>query len=113
TQIETLIRDPYAIYARKILRLEPLDPIDADPGAADRGIFVHDALEEFVRLYPTSVPDDAERRLIEIGRGALAPHFDRPGVRTFWWPRFERIAAWFVAWHAERLAEGWRPVLVE
>ncbi len=113
TQIETLIRDPYAIYARKILGLQLLNPIDADPGAADRGIFIHDALEAFVRTYPDTVPDDAVRRLMEIGQSALAPHFDRPGVRTFWWPRFERIAHWFVDWHSSRLAEGWEPVLVE
>ena len=37
TEIETWRRDPYAIYARHILRLKPLDPLDAEPGAAERG----------------------------------------------------------------------------
>ena len=35
TQVETWMRDPYAIYARHVLRLRALEPIDADPGAAD------------------------------------------------------------------------------
>lgn len=108
TQIETLIRDPYAVYARHILKLKALDPLDADPGAAERGSLIHEALEIFVRKYPDRIPDDAERRLVEIGAEVFADHLARPGVRAFWWPRFERIARWFVDWHRERLAEGWQ-----
>src|SRR5690606_26697251 len=48
TQVETWMRDPYAIYARHILKLKPLDPIDADPGAAERGTMIHDALDAYV-----------------------------------------------------------------
>ena len=44
TQIETWMRDPYAIYARHILRLRALEPLDAEPEAADFGTFVHAAL---------------------------------------------------------------------
>lgn len=47
TQVETLIRDPYAIYARRILGLEFLRPIAAPPGPAERGIAVHKAIERF------------------------------------------------------------------
>ncbi len=31
TEVETLVRDPYAIYARHVLGLDPLDPIGAAP----------------------------------------------------------------------------------
>ena len=113
TQIETLIRDPYAIYARHILKLKVLDPLDDNPGAADRGTLIHGALEEFVRTYPTALPDDAERRLIEIGRSVFAEHLARPGVRAFWWPRFVRITEWFVEWQRSRLAEGWQVTFAE
>lgn len=47
TQVETLIRDPYAVYARRILGLEPLDPIGMAPGPAERGTAVHAAIERF------------------------------------------------------------------
>jgi ATP-dependent helicase/nuclease subunit B len=47
TQVETLIRDPYAIYARRILGLEVLKPIGAAAGPAERGIAVHKAIERF------------------------------------------------------------------
>ncbi len=39
--VETLMRDPYAVFARYILGLRALDPMDADPGAAERGGFIH------------------------------------------------------------------------
>src|SRR6516165_5720610 len=37
TEIEDWLRDPYTIYAKHILRLRPLDPVDTEPGAAERG----------------------------------------------------------------------------
>lgn len=108
TGIETWVRDPYALYARKILKLRPLDPIDADPGAADRGNMVHEALEEFIKAHPDDLPDDAYERLIAIGREVFAKHLSRPGVMAFWWPRFERVARWFVDDEALRRQQGWQ-----
>ena len=60
TRIETWIADPYSIYARDILRLRPLDPVDADPSAAERGTVIHRILEAFVRAHPDALPADAE-----------------------------------------------------
>ncbi|WP_119460898.1 double-strand break repair protein AddB [Rhodospirillaceae bacterium SYSU D60014] len=102
TEVETWMRDPYAIYARHILRLRPLDPIDADPGAADRGAFIHRALDRFVKDHPGPLPADALDRLLAIGAGAFGDALSRPSVWAFWWPRFERIARWFLAQEQER-----------
>ena len=52
TQIERWLRDPYALYARQILKLKPLDAIDEAPAAAERGTMIHDALDKFVKMYP-------------------------------------------------------------
>ncbi len=104
TQIETLMRDPYAVYARHVLGLGALDPIDADPGAADRGTIIHDALDDFLREFPDDLPTDAGDRLLEIGERSFGSALARPGVRAFWWPRFERIAAWFVETERARRA---------
>lgn len=97
TQIETWMRDPYAIFARHILRLRPLDPIDADPGAAERGTFIHMALDRFVAEYPKTLPTDAAAQLLAFGEAAFGEALGRPTVRAFWWPRFVRIANWFLA----------------
>ena len=102
TRVETLMRDPYSIYARYILDLRPLEPLEADPGAAERGIAVHQALDRFVAAFPDTLPPDALDRLLDLGRLAFGALLDRPGVRTFWWPRFERIARWFLETEAER-----------
>ena len=93
TEVETLIRDPYAIYARRILRLDPLDPLDEAPDAADRGTVIHDALAGYVKAIDAGEPAD----LIEIGTDLFRQFETFPEVRAFWWPRFLRIADWFAA----------------
>ena len=113
TQVESLIRDPYAIYAKHILGLRPLDPIDADPGAADRGTIIHGVLDEFITTHPTDLPLNAEQALLDIGRRHFDLHMSRPGVRAFWWPRFQRIATWFIDNERRRRDAGWRTVATE
>jgi ATP-dependent helicase/nuclease subunit B len=107
TQVETWMRDPYGIYARHILGLRKLDPLDADPSRADYGTFIHAALDRFVRQHPppAPLPPDAEALLLELGRGTFAAVLDRPGIRAFWWPRFARIARWFVTVESARRAD--------
>ena len=98
-QIETWLRDPYAIYARHILRLRALDELDADPGRAELGTVIHEALDEFVRRYPAATCRTMPRRelLRDRPRAISGRMLSRPGAWAFWWPRFERIARWFVA----------------
>lgn len=102
TQIESWMRDPYSIFARHILKLRPLEPLEADPAAADRGNIIHAALDRFVAAFPDALPADAEDRLREIGQTAFADALAHPVVHAFWWPRFERVADWFVAVERER-----------
>jgi ATP-dependent helicase/nuclease subunit B len=106
TQVERWLRDPYSLYAKKILALEPLDPIDEEPGAADRGTLIHEALDRFVQMYPKDLPSDDEALgvLLACGRASFGVLLLRPGVRGFWWPRYERIARWFLSFERERRA---------
>lgn len=103
TRIETWMRDPYQIYAEKILRLRALDPIDADPGGAERGTFIHKALEDLIKVYPKELPPDAAQKLLQFGKAALADMRVPSEVEAFWWPRFEKIADIFV-----RQEQDWR-----
>ncbi len=96
TQIEAWRRNPYAIYARHILRLKKLDPLDQDPGAADMGNAVHKALHAFTERFPHALPSDALALLRANGEEAFQPWLDRPNVWAFWQPRFQRIAAWWL-----------------
>jgi ATP-dependent helicase/nuclease subunit B len=105
TEIETLVRDPYSIYARHILKLDPLDEIDADPGAAERGTILHEAFAAFTRDFAEALPADALAELILRGEAAFEALGDDPGTRAVWWPRFQRAAEWFVGEETRRRAE--------
>jgi ATP-dependent helicase/nuclease subunit B len=104
TEIEHWLRDPYTIYAKHILRLRPLDPVDAEPGAAERGTFIHAAIGEFAQTFSECLPADPVAELLALGRKHFSEIEDYPEARAFWWPRFERIAGWFANWEIERRA---------
>ena len=106
TQIETLIRDPYAIYARRVLGLRPLDPTGRRPDALSRGIVIHAALDDFVSVTLDALPDDAEavyRETIERALGRNAPW---PAVRAIWTARLARAARWFLDGERARRERG-------
>ena len=103
TRIETLIRDPYAIYAQYVLKLRPFEPLAKLPDARERGNLVHDILERFIRERPRGPFDtEALARLIDIGRTEFDKNADFPEIVALWWPRFEKIARWLVATEAGR-----------
>ncbi|MEM7652164.1 MAG: double-strand break repair protein AddB [Pseudomonadota bacterium] len=102
TEIERWLLDPYAIYARRILNLSPLDDLDPPPGAAERGSAIHDALDTFMQRYGDALPKNAPEELIAIGREIFQRTMDRPSVWAFWWPRFEAVAHWFVEMEVQR-----------
>jgi ATP-dependent helicase/nuclease subunit B len=113
TEITTWLRNPYAIYARHILKLKKLEELDAELDASDRGTMIHAALEKFARTYPAALPPDAEARLLDIGREIFAQDHNNPRVRAFWWARFVDIAAWYIAEEQKRRDNGIRFVACE
>ncbi|MFZ5692617.1 MAG: double-strand break repair protein AddB [Pseudomonadota bacterium] len=102
TDIEHWLRDPYTIYAKHILKLQALDPVDKPPGARDRGTVIHKAIGDFTARFADGLPADPFAELMAIGRAAFAQLDDFPEAKAFWWPRFERIARWFIDWEKER-----------
>jgi ATP-dependent helicase/nuclease subunit B len=102
TEIEHWLRDPYTIYAKHILKLPQLDRVDELPGAADRGSAIHAAIGEFTKIYADRLPEDPHGELLRIGRIHFAPLDDYPEAQAFWWPRYERIAAWFADFERRR-----------
>jgi ATP-dependent helicase/nuclease subunit B len=104
TEIETWLRDPYAIYARHVLKLRPLDALDQETDAADYGQVVHDGLHRFLRAHGTAWPPNAPALLREALSRALADTDPREALRAWWSPRLDRIAEWVAETEAMRRA---------
>lgn len=108
TEIQTLIRDPYAIYARHVLRLKPLAPLRQTPDARIRGSALHTALEVFMRdVWPGlgEAADEREAAFRATVARVLQDEAPWPAARAAWAARLERIAPWFLAGEAARAAQ--------
>ncbi|MEM1373456.1 MAG: double-strand break repair protein AddB [Pseudomonadota bacterium] len=95
TEIRTLIRDPYAIYAKHVLRLRELDPLAQSPDARLRGIVLHDVMEQLIDGLPAD-PKDALRHMSETADRILATSVPWPAARVLWKARFLKAAPWFI-----------------
>lgn len=96
TEIKRLVRDPYAIYAKHILKLRPLDPLMRVPDALLRGIVLHEVLERFGRETRDDPTTCTKTRLMEISESVLAENVPWAEARAVWLARMERISDWFV-----------------
>lgn len=104
TEAETLYRDPYAIFARRILDLGPLEPLEMALGASDRGQLMHAVLERFAHAWPRSMPSGPLTALLDEARAVFRPLMHEPDVAAFWWPRFVTLAPRIIAWEIARRA---------
>jgi ATP-dependent helicase/nuclease subunit B len=110
TEIDTLIADPFAFHARRILKLFPLDPLDQDPTPAMRGTLVHDVLERWIK--------DGHGTLQQLDRiaaemlDAEARHF--PLLAAAWVPRMKLALRWAGSLILDREQnEGWTQMIAE
>ncbi|HTO80520.1 MAG TPA: double-strand break repair protein AddB, partial [Methylocystis sp.] len=88
TEIETWLRDPYAIYARRVLALDKLDPLDAVIGPPERGSAIHKALEIFLEDFPVELPEAATEALLRTATQAFIDLSVPKATRALWEPRF-------------------------
>ncbi len=108
TQIETWMRDPYAIYAEHILSLRSLPKLNAAPDVGNYGTLIHNVMDAFSLEFQNELPVGAFDRLVAIGEEKFKAVIKYPGVWAFWWPRFLRIAEWFVDLEGKRRQEVMR-----
>jgi ATP-dependent helicase/nuclease subunit B len=100
SDIATLIADPYAIYARKILRIAELDPIDEESDPSLFGDIVHAGLHKFFAANPDFDAPDAAHNLTRDLQVAMRAERPRAALQHWWEARLERIAGWII--EAER-----------
>jgi ATP-dependent helicase/nuclease subunit B len=106
TRVETWVRDPYAVYAREVLKLRPLDRPDAPAEAAARGTAVHAAFEKLATEHPEVLPAGAET----LFEAWLIEELEKAGLPEVAMARERALAArlgrWAVAFEAGRRSPG-------
>jgi len=106
TEVKTLIRDPYAVYARRILGLQKLDPLHKEPDAPLRGIVFHMIFEAFVARHLSGDLETDTRQLLEDAGSILSTHAGWLATQQLWRARIARLAHWFIKGEYERRKVG-------
>lgn len=104
SDVETWVRNPYEIFAKRVLSLEPLPELGAEPGPQEKGQIVHEALSRFAGRFPQQLPPDVCKAFLEIAAEVLHDLSAHPRVAAFWLPRLARFAEWFAQTEADRRA---------
>ncbi len=107
SNIERWIRNPYAVFARNILDLNPLDPLGKEPGPDLRGSIIHEALARFSKAHPVGTTSLSSQQaisdaLMEQANLVIADYKAHPRIAAFWHPRIQRFADWFAETEAQR-----------
>jgi double-strand break repair protein AddB len=102
TEIKHLVRDPYAIYAKHILNLRPLNPLMQVPDALLRGTVLHEVVEQFIKGIRDDTTDLTADNLLKIATEILDENVPWSDARVMWLARMARIADWFIETEQQR-----------
>ncbi|MEQ9663715.1 MAG: double-strand break repair protein AddB [Parasphingopyxis sp.] len=108
TDVDRLKADPFALYAKAMLRLSSLDAVDSDPSPAWRGSAVHDVLEAWFKE-DNCDPD----KLVARAERLLDDHDAHPLMRAMWRPRLIAPIEWIAERVREDRAAGRTPIAAE
>ncbi len=108
TQVDRLRADPFAFYARTMLRLPSLDPLDADHSAAWKGTAVHEVLQRWFEEDGCD-PD----LLLDRAKVLVAGDAIHPMLRALWQPRLLEAIDWIATQVRDDMANGRRPLKAE
>jgi ATP-dependent helicase/nuclease subunit B len=92
TEISTLRGDPYAIYAKRILKLLPLDPLIRDADERERGTLFHSIMAKFIgKKVNLADSGKAAKTLRDIALKAFEEQQYPAEVMALWQPRFDEL----------------------
>ena len=112
TEVKTLIRDPYAVYAKRVLRLNPLDPLVPTADAPLRGTIIHSVLEAFIKSGMRADAPEARDTLMQMTRDQMEALCPWLTIRAQWIARVEKGVDQFLAGEVARQARG-TPAVIE
>lgn len=102
SEVGRLRRDPYSIYARRILKLDPVDPFNSDPGASERGTLYHAIVERFISQMPEKLGPDAEQIMQQITNDVFDAENLPLHIDIVWRKRFGDVGRAFIEWQRQR-----------
>ncbi|EER21553.1 MULTISPECIES: PD-(D/E)XK nuclease family protein [spotted fever group] len=106
TDIETLIRNPYGFYAKKILGLRKKDNIWEEPKISDFGNFIHKVLEEYSKNHDKQYINlnllDKQNALINIGNHILYSTILPNYTKKTWQIKLTAFSKAFILFDIER-----------
>lgn len=102
TGIRALIRDPYAVYAERVLRLRSLNPLAMQADAPLKGMLFHKVLEDFFHSEPDLHDPDVDNHLTDIARRVIAEGCPWPTFQQLWITQFETFAPKFIKAERQR-----------
>ena len=95
TDVDRLKADPFAFYAKSMLRVSALDAVDQEPTAAWRGSMIHDIFDNWFKVDKLH-PDKLVARVAALfDDGGM-----HPVTRAMWQPRLMEA----IDWIAEQVA---------
>ncbi|MEO0547424.1 MAG: double-strand break repair protein AddB, partial [Pseudomonadota bacterium] len=103
TEIETWIADPYAIYAKHVLKLQPLEPLIRQPDAREKGVLYHRVMEDFVIHRLDVTARTAFDDHLQVAKYAFDAEELADDVMTVWLHRFSDALKPYLEWQAERV----------
>ena len=105
TRIETLRRDPYAIFASHVLRIAPLPQVGTALDFGELGSRMHDALHAFASARDAGGSPQVRRdKLLAILEQEFAHALRDPSFRAFRWTSLQKAADLFLAFDAGQRA---------
>ena len=108
TDLDRLKADPFAFYAKAILGLRALEPVDEEHHAAWKGTAVHEVLEAW---FKEDGCDPAKLKL--RAEAMIASETIHPMLRTLWSPRLMEAVDWIAKQVAADREAGRFPVVAE
>ena len=108
TDLDRLNADPFAFYAKAILGLRPIEPVDAEHHAAWKGNAVHDVLDAW---FKQDGCDPA--KLKARAQAMVAGEAIHPMLRALWSPRLMEAIGWIAVEVAKDREQGRTPILTE
>jgi len=96
TNVENIIKNPYAFYANKILGLKKIDELENEGTTADYGSFVHRVIENFARLHQLDIEKITRQNFTAAIASAAQELAAKNLVNPAWITQIEQTAKWFV-----------------